>query len=121
MTTDTPKSTSRNPILRILRAPFFSPLGFLIRALAIASVCGLLNLWGLRDYTSVVCGTSPSGNLADKTSILLGMFYAVVYFASYVGAPLFLLAAGILALLERRFADPSREASVSAGEEKSCD
>ncbi len=109
--------TSRNRIQQTLLAPFLSPTGLLLRALAIAVVFGLLSLWGLRDYTSVVCGTAPSGNLADRTSILLGMFYAVAYFAFSVGAPILVLAAGIQALLERGFRCLSPNTSVPASQE----
>jgi hypothetical protein len=120
MTPDThpSKPTSRNPILRILRAPFFSPMGFLTRALAIALIFALMTRWGWRDYTSVICGTAPSGNLADKNAILIGMSYAVVHFVSYVGTPILLLAAGIQALLERRFAHSSPETPVPVEGEK---
>jgi len=83
----------------VLHAPVFSPQGFLARAALIVFVFLLCHLVGLREHTSIICGTSPSGDTADRWSAALGVLYALFWFAFVLGVPILVLAAGVFAAL----------------------
>jgi hypothetical protein len=89
-------------IRRLWKAPLFSPTGLLLRAALLALVYAALHLAGWREYTSILCGTSPTGNLADQRAALFGLIYVLLRFTVVVGCPVLVIAAGLLALLERR-------------------
>ena len=76
----------------LLRPRFFTPQGF--RAVAAALTVAFLacHAAGLRAYTCVLCGTSPTGDVADRWACGLGFLYMVFYYAFVLGAPTLLLA-----------------------------
>lgn len=78
---------------KALRPRLFSPLGFLMLAVGLALVFLGCQLVGLRSYTCVLCGQSPSGNPADGAAYSLGCLYILAYFGAVVAAPIFGLAA----------------------------
>jgi hypothetical protein len=78
-----------------LRAPGFSPKGFVVRAAVLALVYGLLSLAGLRDSMSVLSLTYPEGSSRGWSAICC-MAYLVSYFLWILGVPILLLAAGLL-------------------------
>ena len=86
--------------LYLINVPVISPKGFLVRAAIIGTIFLLLYIAGLKEYTCVLCGTSPTGNVADSWSAMLGVSYVLCYFAFIVLAPVLILAAGILWLLQ---------------------
>jgi len=87
---------------RYWRADVFSPRGFLLRAAIIGVVFLALHLAGLRDYTSVLNGTAGSAAAGWKISVVLGVSYLIFYLAFVLVVPMLILAAGILALWQRR-------------------
>jgi hypothetical protein len=78
-----------------LRAPTFSPQGFVVRAAACAVLYGLLSLMGVREYTSVLSMTYPEGS-SRGWSVILCMAYLASYFLWILGVPILLLAAGLM-------------------------
>jgi hypothetical protein len=78
-----------------LRAPTFSPQGFIVRAAACALLYGLLSLLGAREYTSVLSMTFPEGSSREWAGILC-MAYLTSYFLWILGVPILLLAAGLM-------------------------
>ena len=78
-----------------LRAPTFSPQGFVVRAAACALLYGLLSLIGIREYVSVLSMTYPEGS-SQAWSGLLCMAYLASYFLWILGVPILLLAAGLM-------------------------
>ncbi len=82
------------PFRALWRAPVFSPLGFLWRALVITIAYVLCHACGLRAYTSVLSGTS-----ADRGATMLGLVYVFFHFAFVIGVPILLLGAAGLRLL----------------------
>jgi hypothetical protein len=94
-----------NPWWRgVLRFELFSPRGFLICAATLALAFAVCHVAGLREYTSILCGQAPTGSYADWWAIHLGMAYVVFYFAFVLVVPILVLAAGILAFLQRAIA-----------------
>lgn len=89
------------------KARLFTSWGFLYRALLIIFVFAMLHLAGLREYTSFITGTTSGGYLD-----LLGMTYFIFYALAVFLAPILLLAAGLLALLERFWPQVSRQSEV---------
>lgn len=60
---------------------------------------------GFREYTTILAGTLPPG--VDASSAETGaVAYLLAWFGLTVGAPILLIAAGLSAALERRFAVP---------------
>ncbi|MGD1083357.1 MAG: hypothetical protein ABSA47_01245 [Verrucomicrobiota bacterium] len=89
-------------LLAVWRADFFSPRGFVLRAIFIAAAFAVAHLAGLRDYTSVLAGTVGPASAGLGISIFLGAAYLFLYMAFVILAPVLLLAAAILALCQRR-------------------
>jgi len=80
-----------------LKAPLFSPAGFLVRAGALAVVYALLSIFGLRDFMSVLSLTFPEG-VSRHVSLFIGLIYLLSYFSFILGVPILVIAAGLLAL-----------------------
>jgi len=86
---------------RLFYSRVFSPKGFLSRAAGLAALFLLVHALGWREYTSVLCGTSPTGRAADLKAALFGTAYAGLYFFSVTVVPVLLLGAVIFLLLLR--------------------
>lgn len=74
----------------------FSPRGLLIRAAIISVVYLLARLAGLREYTTIISGTSPTGDVSDWWSAGLGVLYVTLYLAFVLAVPVLLIAAALL-------------------------
>jgi hypothetical protein len=61
----------------------------------------IVQLAGLREYTSVLNGTVGSTHLSWQTASFLGAAYIFVYLGFVVVAPILILAAGILKIWQR--------------------
>ncbi|HOT29931.1 MAG TPA: hypothetical protein PLU72_17275 [Candidatus Ozemobacteraceae bacterium] len=79
-------------------APFFSPRGFLDRALMLFLLFAICHLAGLREYTCIISGTSPTGDPADTAASMLGIAYFATYSLALLAAPVFVIAAALLKL-----------------------
>ena len=79
-----------------------SPRGFLRRAVELLVIFLVCHAAGLREYTSIISVTSPSGGKADTLCAVLGCVYGVVYFLCVLVAPILVLASGIFWLLQYR-------------------
>jgi len=88
-------------IIRFWRAGFFSPQGFVQRALVIGAGFLLVHLAGLYEYTSVLNGTIGPGSTGWAMSAFLGVAYIIIYLALVILAPVLILAAGILTVWQR--------------------
>ena len=83
------------------KGPLPSPKYFLEWAAFLTVLFIIVNLVGLRDYTSVLNGTIGSTTLSWQTAAFLGAAYVFVYLAFVLGAPTLVLAALILKLWQR--------------------
>jgi hypothetical protein len=88
----------------------FSPAGLLHLAALLALGFGALHGFGLRDYTSVLSGTSPGGGGISAGDALLCVLYVAGYFAALLGVPILTLA-GVLNLLFTWFLARGRPAA----------
>ncbi len=80
----------------------FSPGGLIIRAAILTAVFLLLHASGLREYTCIFSGTSPTGGgPPDLFTATLGATYAVLYLLVVVVVPIMTMAAGFLWALQR--------------------
>jgi hypothetical protein len=80
-----------------LLGPALSPHGLLSRAVAVAAAFFICHLAGLRAYTTIISGTSPSGDPKDYVSAALGVLYVVFYVGVTMLVPALLIAAVVLA------------------------
>lgn len=87
-------------ISMVLGRPLLSPRGLLVRAVLIILVFLLCHAAGLREKTSILCGTSPTGDVDDMLSITLAALYMLAYFGALVVAPILLLASGVFTALQ---------------------
>lgn len=78
-----------------LRAPGISPKGFVVRAMGIAAVYGLLSLAGFREDMSVLSRTYPEGSSRGWAQVAC-MAYLVTYFLWVLGVPILLIAAALM-------------------------
>ncbi len=74
-------------------ARIFSPQGLVVRAAAIVVAYLVLHACGLREYTTLMTGTSPAGGAIDRSSALLAFFYVAAHVGAVVLAPIMILAA----------------------------
>lgn len=79
-------------------ADFLSPKDFVRHAALIVILFGLIHLCGLRDFTSMLNGTSGSLSMDSETGTFLGVVYVLSYLAAILIAPTLLIAAGLLAI-----------------------
>lgn len=77
----------------------FPSAGYFLEWAGLLTVLFLIvNLVGMRPYTSVLNGTIGSTSLDWQTASFLGAAYVMVYLAFVLGAPTLIIAAGILTL-----------------------
>jgi len=74
----------------------FSPRGLLLRAAIISFVYLAARLAGLREYTTIISGTSPTGDVTDWWSAGLGVVYVTLYLGFVLLVPVLLIAAALL-------------------------
>ncbi len=96
-----PAPAPPGPWRRWRKAPFFSPRGFLLRAALLAAVFLVLDLAGLRECTAAFSLTPGQEGGSLGFSLALGALYALAWLGAAVLAPVFVLAAGIMAVLGR--------------------
>src|SRR5947208_9226207 len=89
--TDTPSFLQR--LAKLWRVRFFSPKDFVRRALIICLLFGLAHLLGLKEFTSVLNGTTGSLALGWTISAILGLTYVLLYVAFVLLFPIFFLTA----------------------------
>jgi hypothetical protein len=77
--------------------PIFSPKGFLLRAGLIAVIYFIFHLAGLREYTVILSGNSPTDDPAHTYAGSLGCVYIVFCFAFILLVPILLIAAPVFA------------------------
>lgn len=87
----------------------FSAKYFLLRALALVVVFLVVQLAGFREYTTFLSGTVANPEVGFRLSAFYGMIYIALYLGTVVFAPIFVLAAGLLALWQRRISKSSNK------------
>ncbi len=90
----------KNRLKAWLKAPLFSPAGFLVRATGLALAHAVLSICGLREFTSVLSLTYPEG-IPRNLSLLFCLLYMLTYFSFILIVPILGVAAGLLALASR--------------------
>lgn len=85
----------RTIVLGWLKAPTFSPAGFVVRAAGLARIYLLLSAAGFRDYMSVLSLTFPEGSSRAWATIAC-MTYLVSYFLWILAVPILLIAAALM-------------------------
>ena len=83
-----------------LKAPMFSPAGFVVRAGALSLLYLGLTLAGFRDYMSVLSLTFPEGS-NPRWAQFACMSYLISYFLMVLGVPILLVAAALMAAVNR--------------------
>jgi hypothetical protein len=96
-------------VLRVLKCRTCSPIGFLVWAGVFSLAYLISGILGLREYASILCGTSPSGDPADSFSIALGMVYVMLHFIFVIGVPILILGSGIMLVAAGRMAGGKRK------------
>ena len=97
---------------RIWRAEFCSPKDFVRRALLISIAFLAVHLAGLKEFTSILNGTTGSVELGWGLSAFLGLMYILGWLAFVILVPILLLAAAMLTLWNRVIGGHDSEPSV---------
>ena len=95
------------------RADFLSPKDLVKRALMIGVAFAIAHLMGLREFTSVLNGTTGSVDMSWQASAFRGLIYICLYLALILLVPTLLLAAVMIAAV-RKFVI-ARQASHESG------
>ncbi len=85
----------------LIRAPLFSPLGFVVRALLLAVLFGICELAGWREHTTFISGTVTSTDTGINASVTLGLIYMLAYFGFVLAAPVLIIAALVIFIFRR--------------------
>jgi len=85
------------------RFSLFTPSGLLARATLGVLVFVVLHAIGFRAYTTMLSGTSPTGEQVAYIDMVKMVAYVLSYLFSTILAPILLIAAAALALLQRKF------------------
>jgi len=88
-------------IRSLWRADFLSPKDFARRAAVISIVFLIVQLAGLKEFTSILNGTTGSVELSWGTAAFLGLAYVFAYLAFVLLVPTLLLAAAMLIVWKR--------------------
>jgi hypothetical protein len=91
----------------IIREPSPAPIhrlprALLLRAALIAAVFAVLHLAGARPYVSLLSGTLHAPAAEAQGTVILGVLYILAHIGFTVLTPVLALAAGLIALFERR-------------------
>jgi hypothetical protein len=92
----------RMPWRWLIHGRVFSPQGLLLRAAVILFAFLVLHAFGLRDYTTLLSGASPTGQRPDMWTVCLGMAYVAAWFGVVLIVPVLVLGSGIYLVLQRR-------------------
>jgi|GEM_PF-933331 len=107
--------------LRVRHSTKFSPLtpsGLLARAMLGVLVFIVLHAIGFRAYTTILSGTSPTGEQVAYADMLKMVSYVLSYLFSTIVAPILLIGAVLLAVLQRKFVKSGRSsAETESGSE----
>lgn len=82
-------------------AEFFSAKDFLRHGVLILLAFAVIHLLGLREYTSVLNGTTGAVDMNPDNAALLGIIYVLFYLAAILLAPICFITAGLLTLWEK--------------------
>ena len=91
--------TSPSLLKRLARIEGFSPMGFVCVAAVLIAVWGVCELAGQREATTFLSGTALGNDFTS--TVRRGTVYLLAYFGGTLGAPIFLIAAALLALWQR--------------------
>jgi hypothetical protein len=91
----------------------FSPTAFVVRAVILAGAYCVVELAGLREYTTFLSGTSANLNMSWHTAATLGLIHLLFYMAFIFVVPISLITAGLLVLWNKwtRPGEPANQAA----------
>ena len=81
----------------------FTPSGLILRVALGVLAFLILHAMGFRRYTTVLSGTSPTGEQIVYSDMLKMVAYVITYLFATVMAPILLIAAVALTALQRKF------------------
>jgi hypothetical protein len=96
-----------NRIVPLLRAGTFTPAGLCVRAAGAVLLLVIAHLAGWREQVTVLSGTLADGSTFVEAQVKAAVYLAG-WFGAVVGAPIFVIAAGLLWFWERRAASPDK-------------
>ncbi len=97
-TTATSPEKPRRGLFERLTGPRLSPHGLLSCAAVLVLLFAIMHLAGLREYTTIISGTSPTGDLRDQSALSMGVLYIILYMVATMIVPVLAIAAGLLAI-----------------------
>ena len=107
-------------VSRLWRAEFCSPKDFVRRALLITLAFLAVHLAGLKEFTSILNGTTGSVELGWGLSAFLGLMYILGWLALVILVPILLLAAAMLVIWNRVSGGHDSEPSVETVNVPKC-
>jgi hypothetical protein len=88
-----------------------TPSGLIARAVLGVLVFTVLHAVGFRAYTTILSGTSPTGEQVAYVDMLKMVAYVLSYLFSTIIAPILLIAAALLTVLQRKLVKSGRLSS----------
>lgn len=88
-----------------MRAEFLSPKDLVQRAAVFSAAFAIIHILGLREFTSIINGTTGSVEMSFNEAAVRGVIYLILYMIAVVIVPILLIAAAISKLWLRKFPD----------------
>ena len=81
---------------RLWQAGAFSATAFLVRAVILTLLFGVSQLFGLKEYTTFLSGTSANLDVSWQTAATFGLIHLLLYVGFILVVPVFLITASML-------------------------
>ena len=104
--------TARRRLRSLWKAEFLSPKDLVRRAIVVSLLFLIAQIFGFKEFTSVLNGTTGSLAIGWTGSAAIGLLYIVLYLAFVLLVPILLLAAATLTIW-KRFGTPQSHESPS--------
>jgi hypothetical protein len=88
-------------VRHLWKADFLSPKDLVRRGIFLGLVYLLIHIAGLREFTSILSGTTGSVQVSWQISALLGMLYIFSYLSAVLLAPILVLSAILMYILDK--------------------
>ena len=99
---ETSQSSENNPhqfgrfLCQVWKAEFFCPGWFVLRALIVTMLYYISELFGLREYTTFLSGTTANVGVSPQMASFLGLIHLLLYVGFILLVPIFLITAGFI-------------------------
>jgi len=94
-------SFKKSGFYKMFYSEFLTPEWYISRSVIIIILYLFFHFLGLREYTSIICGTSPADYMSRIFPVTMGIMYGMTYFAFVTLSPIFFISAILLFVFQK--------------------